>query len=347
MKLLPIKEPFASAEALALILLLLSFSDQSNSLLAQTVDAEQAKSGEISFYGRLLNKTTGQPARAEQLSLIRLSGGMQVVETIKTAGPRFRFAPIARPTTPHLIRAIYRGGSYSSLIPPTEEYIRRSQTILVYDPGALPKDMKIVPIMWVTKREMGLLIEKVFLMENSSNPPRSFDARGLAFFVPKGAEQLSAHISYDQFPIPLQLQRRGASFALDRSVRPGRSELRIQYRLEGWQFADRLLIRSSQADLQPLRLLFWQPQDARPQVSGGEARSIEIPRLGPALQIEHALGGEISYDFSAGGMAIERPLESDANPLFNSAWKTTAALLVSLTGLLILISFFAAQFQFR
>ncbi len=301
----------------------------------------------ISFYGRVVNKTTGRPVRVEQLSLIQLSEGMQTVETISRAGPQFRFAAVERPTTPYLIRAIYRGGSYSSLIPPTERFIDRRQTIIVYDPGAANKDMEITSAMWVTKREKGLSIEKVFIMANRSSPPRSFDASGLYFFLPQAAKQLSARIFYKQFPLPLQLEKGESGYSLKHFIRPGSSELRLQYELADLRFEDRLLIEAQQANIRPFRLLFWRPKGAKPVISGGETKTIHIPRLGEALQVNYSSTSRLDYDFRRGAILIERPLQSDSNPLFDSPWKTAVALLLAATGLSSLLAMLAGRVGYR
>ncbi|PKL31655.1 MAG: c-type cytochrome biogenesis protein CcmI, partial [Spirochaetae bacterium HGW-Spirochaetae-10] len=98
----------------------------------------------VAVEGRIINGTTGQPARVEQLELLKIQEGMQVVETLKAAGPNFRFAPIEQAGAPLLVRATYAGDSFISVIPPVERPGQEAlQTDLtVYDRGARIDDIE-------------------------------------------------------------------------------------------------------------------------------------------------------------------------------------------------------------
>jgi cytochrome c-type biogenesis protein CcmI len=121
----------------------------------------------VAIEGRIINGTTGQPARVEQLELLKIQEGMQVVETLKAAGPNFRFTPIEQAGAPLLVRATYAGDSFISVIPPVERPGQEAlQTDLtVYDRGARIDDIEFHSGLQISRLREGLDVTLVYALK--------------------------------------------------------------------------------------------------------------------------------------------------------------------------------------
>ena len=346
-----------------LLLFALSHGVFVNDLAAQTPGAST-----VELYGVIQNGTRGNaPAVAERIELISLGEGtMQIVEVLENAGPRFRFRAIPQPRGPHLIRAVFRGENYSTMVPPAPRFYLAEQTLTVFEPGADRRNVQITGAMRVTKTRTGLAIQQFMVIANESTPPRSFQPSDYWMYIPANATAVRANLQHEstQMPIPVSLEPvEGAEqrFRLARGIRPGNSQLVIDYELPALQFRDALALDRSTPELPPargngapnphaFRIIFWQPSNARPEVSGGQAESIQVPNLGEALRVvyptptaEDTESSTVRFDFSGGGVFIENPLESDTNPLFDTPLQTIVGVISGLIVFFLLASVLAGS----
>ena len=295
--------------------------------------------------GVLRNGTGSALQPVPDVELIRLAGGMQLVEKITPHRTSFTFSPIPIEglQDPYLIRAVYQGASYSILVPPQEKFWKRKHILYVYDSGAKLEGLQITSALQVSKKREGLSIEKVFLVQNNSSPSRSFELEQLYFFIPSHSKNIRASIRYQNkgIAIPLSPLPRKQAYSFKHGLRPGQAELNIRYELSGYQLKDRRWL--PQPKNRVAQVLIWHPPDAVPKVKGAKYSSIKIPKLGLAYQIEYGSENEASYDFSAGSVIIENVLNEDHNPLFDRPEKTLAALFVILTYFLLLTRFIARR----
>jgi hypothetical protein len=301
----------------------------------------------IVIRGRLVNGTTGAPARAERLTLLRLSEGMQPLQTLNNVGPEFAFAPIPVPDGPHLIRAEFQGESYNQMIPPAPRFFRVPQTLTVYDAGAKRADVQITAALQVTRVQSGLRVESMYIIANQSQPARSFSTDELFVYVPEGATEMRGGLRHEssQMAIPLQLTPSGKPgyYRLGRGFRPGSSELTVSYLVEGEKLTDQLLHDPAGDDnSHKFRIVLWRPQNARPVVQGGTVIQENIPGAGEALRVMYPPTGGVQYDFSAGDFLYDGPIE-EINPIFDTPLKAGVGL-AGVTLLLFLILSFAVQY---
>ncbi|MCR9141560.1 MAG: zinc finger Ran-binding domain-containing protein [bacterium] len=325
----------------------------------------------IVLQGLIANGTRGgAPATVETLELIQLGDGvMQTVQTLTNAGPRFAFAPIPRPKAPHLIRATFRGERYSTMVPPAPNFYSKPQAITIFESGADRSSVQITGAMRVTKLKAGgLAIQQYMVITNESSPPRSYDPRGYHVYIPPGAEAIRASLQHESTRVPIPLTMDAVSgkenrYRIDRGVRPGNSQLVIDYLLPDLQFADALPQEEGRSGLPParaprenapgsagplassphhFRIVFWQPANARPEIEGAQAEAITIPNIGEALRVVYPGPGSaeplVKYDFSAGGVFVENPLQSDENPLFNTGLETTVGVIAGICVLFLIAS---------
>lgn len=339
----------------------------------------------VVFRGQVTNGTRGgAPATVETLELIQLGDGvMQTVQVLTNVGPRFDFAPVPRPQAPHLIRATYRGERYSTMVPPAPNFYLKPQAITVFETGADRRNVQITGAMRVTKLPAGgLAIQQYMVITNESVPPRSYDPRGYHIFIPEGAEAIRGSLQHEstRVPIPLTLDpipEKKNRYRVNRGVRPGNSQLVVDYLLPDLKFIDALPqedailglpparspIQNSENRAAPLgaqnqsphnfRIVFWQPANARPLVSGAKSETINIPNIGEALRVIYpapqkndSTGTDftaVSYDFSAGGVFVENPLQSDENPLFNTTTETVVGIIAGIFILFLIASVIAGS----
>ncbi|MEQ9363257.1 MAG: hypothetical protein RIF32_03385, partial [Leptospirales bacterium] len=301
--------------------------------------------------------------------------------------PRFAFAPVPRPKAPHLIRATYRGESYSTMVPPAPNFYLKPQAITIFESGASRQAVQITGAMRVTKLKAGgLAIQQYMVITNESAPPRSYDPRGYHIYIPENAEAIRASLQHEstRVPIPLGMDpvpEKQNRYRVDRGVRPGNSQLVIDYLLPDVKFEDALPEEEGAPGLPParaprsdgiggaaggagalasphnFRIIFWQPANARPEVSGAQAEAISIPNIGEALRViypakrkteaddaaAHNPAAMVSYDFSAGGVFVENPLQSDENPLFNTTLQTTVGVVAGICILFLIASVIAGS----
>lgn len=316
------------------------------------------KSQEVRFRGFIKNGTGTELKTIPDLELLHLKGGMRFVEKIKpqkisSQKASFAFSPLSISTeetpSPYLIRAVYKGASYSILIPPQKKFWKRAHILYIYDSGAVLEDLNITSALQVTKKEYGLSVEKIFLVQNNSSPARSFALENIYFFIPPRSKELQASVRYQNkaFPIPLKAISHEKGYHFKHGLRPGQAELTIRYKTSDYQLKDRRWKPFYGAKSRQTQVLLWRPPDAVPKVKGAKYSSINIPNVGPAYQIEHKPGSELSYDFSLGSVIIEDPLRKDRNPLFDRPEKTLAALFVILIYFLLLTRFLAPKKFFR
>lgn len=320
----------------------------------------------VVFRGEIQNGTrNGSPAKVERLELIQLGEGvMQTVQVIENAGPTFQFQAVPRPTGPHLIRATYQGESYSTMVPPAPNFYLQPQQITVFEPGADRRSVQITSAMRVTKLKGDrLAIQQFMVISNDSVPPRSFDPRGYHVYLPDGAETVRASLQHEstRMPIPLNLEPvadKPNRYRVDRGVRPGNSQLVIDYDLPDVKFVDALpdekdavpglpparTPAGSHENPHNFRIVFWQPGNARPTISGAQAETIEIPNIGEALRVVYPGGGQaVTFDFSAGGHFVENPMQSDTNPLFDTPTQTIVGVLSGLIVFFLIASIIAGS----
>ena len=286
----------------------------------------------IEIFGNLRNGTNNQPVRVTSLELIKLEGGMNVLQRMSQAGPTFRFAPITSLQVPHLIKAVYQGTSYTLLIPPSKDFWRKKQVLTVYESGAAPSSLHVHVAVSVTKKQNSLYVEKIFALQNKSSPPRSFFLEKLRFFIPGNARELQASLRYRKkgsmpLPLPLQKTRDGYYYATY-GLRPGEAELNLRYVVMGHLLQDSLSKMSQRSQKEETRVLLWQPRAAKPKIEATRFELINVPQVGTAYKVYYPPNEMVNYDFSLGDFVIDNPLESDFNPIFNQAVKTVIALLL-------------------
>ncbi len=309
------------------------------------------KEKKYSFSVTLRNGTGHFVKPLPEVELISLKQGMEIIEKKQPKSNQFRFSPLVPSNTPYLLRANYQGTSYTVLIPPVPKFWEKQHELMIYEAGAKASEIKINSAMWVTKHKEDIEVEQVYVIQNQSNPPRSFDLSSILFFVDPKAKAKKASLRYgkNSMPITLSLKEKEEYFMIERGIRPGQAEINLSFSIPTRKMKDRFLKFQDIALNEHYRILLWKPNNFKPKIIGANTKEIEIPNIGIGYQIDKKANGakesliEFSYDFSEGDYIIDNPLSSDSNPLFNTPLKTGVALIFLVFQGFIFLSFFRGK----
>lgn len=288
----------------------------------------QESSRHVRIFGTILNGTTGGPARVEKLTVLRPGAGMQTVAALENTGPDFDF-PKVEAGGPVLVRAEFKGEVYVQFVSPMQA--GKFQTLKVYEPGAPPKSIRITNALQVTKTENGLHVLKLFAAANTSTPPMSSKSGDLSVFVPEKATAVVVRLRHeDSMPVNVETTRDGSYLKVQRGFRPGQSELTVEYNLEDLEFEDRVHRFQGVVSDHPFAVVLWKPDNARPAITGAKTQTVQIPDMGPALQVTYPADTAVNFNFQAGGLVIMDPEHADRNPLFPTPGRALIAVSLAL-----------------
>ena len=188
--------------------------------------------------GRVVNGTTNQPVANIQVDYIQLQQGMTPAATVATDPQgRFRFPEEEFSGGPGLLRVEYQGATYTHAVSPPPSRLEEIE-LRVFEasrePGLVTASEHFIflnPVgdaLWI--------VEQVVLV-NRSVPPRTYvNPEGTYPFTlpaaPREGVQVSvegsSHMPINQTPIPRQ---QANSFAISYPIRPGETQVRLEYAL--------------------------------------------------------------------------------------------------------------------
>jgi hypothetical protein len=190
--------------------------------------------------GRVRNGTTNQPAPGIEVQFIQLQQGMTPVASATTnAQGVFHFDGMEKfGGSPALLQVVYQGATYSQplLAPQT---MANGLEIVVYD-ATHDKTFVAVKEHAIFLRPAGgelAVIEQISIANNSKPPKTYVNPEGTYLFSlpgkPRGELQASIEGAAGM-PIPQSPDARKQlnSFAITYPIRPGESQVRLQYTIE-------------------------------------------------------------------------------------------------------------------
>ena len=184
--------------------------------------------------GLARNSTTGKPSVGDEVIVFSLGQGMKESGRTKTdAMGRFSFK-LDDAQTPHLLRVIHEGVTYSRMAPPGTA----SVAVEVYDVAKRVGGIAVVAdIMRIQAAKGEITVTRDFGVRNASNPPRAqMSERNLEFYIPAGARVIeNSGTAITETGIPLKSapvpegEKNRYSFGFP--LRPGVTRFEVTYRL--------------------------------------------------------------------------------------------------------------------
>jgi hypothetical protein len=265
--------------------------------------------------GKLVNRTTNQPAGGVLVTLLKFEAGMDPVEEVRTdAGGSFRFEkPLVGANggpVPGMVRAEFEGVAYSEMIPPgrsseglevavysveDKQALKPRGHILIFEPGA---------------GEM--VVNENFAFLNDSQPPRTFrdpENGSLRFYLPPEAKGIVQVRTAGPQRMPL----RGVATAtgeaniykVDFPLKPGDNSIDLTYLVpfsDGAEFEGRVLYEGLDARVAAPAGVSVEGEGLLPL--GEEPRTkASIYELAAAATIRVKISGQGRLAGSAGGGA--------------------------------------------
>lgn len=222
---------------------------------AVTAAASPALGGPVRV--TLVNGTTGEPGRADFLTLYRLGQGMEPVASVEDAAASAVLEAPAEAAPgnfprPYLLQATYAGVNYNQPVRLDTDGSAEA-TLTVYDPFDRWEDGGIGLTTWraLYRRQPGaagaaadtLRADHIFVIENRTAPPRTFasDRETLRFRLPGedaliGVPSVSATgatgMPVPQSPFPVEGAAAGNDYAVRTAFKPGETEIVLSYEVE-------------------------------------------------------------------------------------------------------------------
>lgn len=304
----------------------------------------------ISIFGTIQNGTTRGLGKADSIRMMALQGAMVPLSEIGPQNGKFRFPEMDLPEgAPILLQVQYQGVNYNKMIPPTTKFRTSPQEVTVFDTGANRKQLSIKSLMQVMREKKGLRVFKLFLIDNVSNPPKSYDpkAGALEYSVAKEATEIMAQLQQpgSKMAIPLGVpEGPNGGRILDRAVLPGSSELQVSYLIPNTEdsFSEQMLIESENGKYP----IFVKPQDMVVETS--ERTPVvklekDVPK-GLSAYVLNALefGTLVEFRFK-GGKALPTMANSPNPEIWNgsilTSWDLSLFAVIGFLGLLFTLSF--------
>ncbi len=206
--------------------------------LAAGLAPSAARAIEARIDGTLENATSGGPAHADYIRLLRLKTGMEQIAVIEDVTGSFQFSGITGEVDdPYLVQVSSGSVNYNERVILDATGVA-SLNIAVYDTTSSLQDVRVV------KYQIGLAVEtnllrvfKVAEIMVDGNPPRAVvvEPGAFRFRVQPGLVKMGvATAQYGTMPLtvePVPLGD-GSEYAISYPLRPGKTEIQIQYDLE-------------------------------------------------------------------------------------------------------------------
>ena len=257
----------------------------------------------------LVNGTTGGPGSGEKVTLYRLAGEMTPVQELGTVSGRFEITEIElEGQRPMLLQVTSSGVNYNQTIDFGRGYEAQAE-ITVYDAFHEWDDavLEITTSRFLYRREGDkLLVDKVFVVENRSSPPRTYhNPDGTFRFNLPTDDLLSLHsvsasgASGMPVPQPASPIATGPGYVTKTAFKPGETQIAISYEVgyAGGHYA----VDMQSFFVVPELLVFLAPPDMNIEAEGWEILGVEPQgRFSAIRKSDVAAGDPIRFELSGG-----------------------------------------------
>lgn len=292
------------------------------------------------------NATLNKIARVENLKIISLSGGMTpIYETKDLEGDVVLPTQEIPEDSPILIQVTYKGVNYNKVIPPKIDLQDTKHEIVVYETSDNKNILNIKGLIQITKQNKLLLINKLYLIQNVSNPKLTyFSKEGLEVYIPEGAENVSAQLFQGNgMPIPVNLIQASNRHIIERGILPGESSLQISYTLN-FQDSDKVEFQDVLTlEKENIGIVFIKPTDVKvsSEEQIEEMSDEEIPSGMRAFKVNYGTDRTVVLSLE-GGSVVQQNVPQQRivqnGKIFNTTEKSILGV-IAILSLLFSLSF--------
>lgn len=279
-------------------------------VLTAAAAAAQPRGGILSV--TLVNGTTGGPGSGEKVTLYRLAAEMMPVKELSAVSGRFEIRDIElEGERPMLLQVTSSGVNYNQPVNFRRGYEAQAE-ITVYDAFREWDDtvLEITTSRFLYRREGDkLLVDKVFVVENRSSPPRTYhDPEGTFRFNLPTDDLLTLHSvsasSPSGMPVPQPASplAPGPGYVTKTAFKPGETQMAISYEVR--YTGARYPVEARSYFVLPELLVFVAPPDINVEAEGWEILGVEPQgRFSAIRKSDLGPGDPIRFELS-GGSAV-------------------------------------------
>ncbi|HMV41800.1 MAG TPA: hypothetical protein PK079_16245 [Leptospiraceae bacterium] len=306
---------------------------------------------ELNLKISLKNGTTGGVGQADSIKLIALQGGMVPVGEFSNKSGNFVLEKVNVPDgSPILIQVSYKGANYNKMVPPAPNFRNKVQEISVYETTSDRKNIEVRSLLQIVREENLVRLYKIFLIENKSNPPRSFQDKNnpLEVFVPAEATEVFGQLTQgdSKMGIPLNLVDGKKGKMIDRSILPGSSELQITFVLSAKSLGDiSFKDELNFEDPKSPRIIFYKPKDMKVELKGSmstEEIKENIPEGLGAIRAIYSETNSVEISVAGGNFEPEEPRTNSPkvrNGSIFTTWDKSVFAVIGFLGIFFSLSF--------
>ena len=276
-------------------------------VLAAAAATTQPRGGILTV--KLVNGTSRGPGSGEKVTLYRLATEMTPVKELGAVSGRFEITDIElEGQRPMLLQVTSSGVNYNQTIDFGRGYEAQAE-ITVYDTFREwdHSVLEITTSRFLYRREGDkLLVDKVFVVENRSSPPRTYhNPDGTFRFNLPTNDLLSLHsvsasgASGMPVPQPASPIATGPGYVTKTAFKPGETQMAISYEVS--YSGGRYAVDAQSFHRLPELLVFLAPPDVNVQAEGWEILGVEPEgRFSAIRKSDVAPGDPIRFELSGG-----------------------------------------------
>ncbi|WCL48534.1 hypothetical protein [Leptospira sp. GIMC2001] len=300
---------------------------------------------------QIKNGTNGGIGSVDKIKVILLRDGMVPIREMGAQTGNFTIQGLDVPDgSPVLIQATYKGANYNKMVPPVPAMRSKIQEIEVYESSTDIKILKTRSLLQIVREKDSIQVFKIYLIQNNSNPPRSYQSSGLEVFIPQEATGIMGSWTQgqSQMAIPLEFKDQGNGIRLlERSVLPGSTDIQISYRIpaESGQdvtFEDGILFEEPSNE----KPIFAKPLDMKLEFSSDSNPQIlkdDIPEGLNAFMVKYENGTKKTKISLIGGTPVIPKLTNGPRQVVNGnlipEWDTSLVAIIGFLALLFSLSY--------
>ncbi len=183
------------------------------------------------IHGTVVNGTTGKPAGLVTVAVIDPRQGMATEEEIKTdAQGRFAAEDLNDKISIYLLQVNYKGVTYTEMVRPSGEE-RVHVELEVYETTTEWDDVRVsIPHLMMRRSHDTLTVDRIFMISNNTDPPRTVTGEGAGFRIYFPEERLriaSLFVTSLGIPISMSPHRTDTPgvYTIDYPFKPGQTRV--------------------------------------------------------------------------------------------------------------------------
>ncbi len=309
--------------------------------------------GDLSAFDIRVTVQNGTLARTEtqpmSVQLLKLEQGMQPVTAKTTQGGKTEFLNLPEMTTgPYMVQAVYRGVTYSRVIPPNMQS-PAEVSLDIFDSTASTDKVRVRTLVELRRSSADTLSGLMILFfVNSDKRTFTGGAEGLEFYLPENAQIEQASISVGSGASSIQWLKltpkpaaRKGFYSAGQNVKPGDRILQVMFKMPYAEKGTALRFQSLYPQDTGLQLIA-EPENVEVKQGEKTMSRVRDENLGRGLISFTARETQIEFSLAGGGI-MDVKKQEEAEVEIKSPLSLTQKLLFPLVAVVV----FAGAFWFR